>query len=47
MPLINPADLANPAIYPKPDVMARLEPTRDLGEQSKLYDELWTQIKSR
>jgi spermidine/putrescine transport system substrate-binding protein len=44
---INPTDLKNPAIYPPPDLTRCLEFDRDLGEDTKLYDELWTQIKAR
>ncbi len=44
---INPADLKNLAIYPPPELMERLEFDKDLGEKTKLYDELWTQIKAR
>jgi spermidine/putrescine transport system substrate-binding protein len=44
---INPDDLKNPAIYPTPDMMGKLEFTHDLGDQTKLYDELWMQIKAR
>lgn len=44
---INPADRINPGIYPPPEVMARLEYAFDLGEKNRLYDELWTQIKSK
>jgi spermidine/putrescine transport system substrate-binding protein len=39
--------LENPAIYPPADVMAKLEFLSDLGPNLRLYDELWTQIKSR
>lgn len=46
-PFLNPADLKNPAIYPPADVMARLEFLEDLGAKSRLYDEVWTQIKAR
>jgi spermidine/putrescine transport system substrate-binding protein len=42
---INPGDLKNPAIYPSPEVMARLEFLEDLGTKARLYDEIWTQIK--
>ena len=45
--LIHPADLKNPAIYPPPEVMARLEYANDLAEKNQLYDKLWTQIKSK
>lgn len=44
---VNPDDLKNPAIYPTPDIMAKLEFVKDLGRKLKLYDELWTQIKSK
>ncbi len=44
---IKPADLKNPAIYPPPDVVAKLEFLVDLGAKTKLYDEAWTQVKSR
>ncbi|MFH0908304.1 MAG: spermidine/putrescine ABC transporter substrate-binding protein [bacterium] len=39
-------DLENTAIYPPADIMARLEFIKDLGEVSKLYDQIWTQVKS-
>lgn len=44
---IEPALLNNPAIYPPDDVMAKLEFLSDLGPNLRLYDEVWTQIKSR
>lgn len=44
---IKPADLNNPAIYPPPDVMASLEFVQDVGAKSRLYDEVWTQIKTK
>ncbi len=44
---ITPADLANPAIYPPDDMMSKLEFVNDLGNQTRLYDEAWTQIKSK
>jgi spermidine/putrescine transport system substrate-binding protein len=39
--------LKNPAIYPPADVMAKLEFLQDLGPNLRMYDEVWTQIKSR
>jgi len=45
--LISPADRDNPAIYPPAEIMSRLEYIKDLGEQNKLYNELWTKVKSR
>lgn len=47
MPLINPQDRENPAIYPPADLIARMEYLEDLGDDSRLYDELWTAVKSR
>ena len=43
-----PASLrANAAIFPPPDVLARLELIEDVGEATVLYDRLWTEVKSR
>jgi spermidine/putrescine transport system substrate-binding protein len=44
---IQPELLNNPAIYPPAEVMAKLEFLSDLGANLRLYDEIWTQIKSR
>jgi spermidine/putrescine transport system substrate-binding protein len=44
---IKPEDLQNPAIYPPPEVMGRLEFLEDLGATSRLYDEVWTAVKSK
>ncbi len=38
---------ANAAIFPPPDVLARLELIEDVGEATVLYDRLWTEVKSR
>jgi spermidine/putrescine transport system substrate-binding protein len=46
-PMINAEDLRNPAIYPPPDIMARLEFLQDLGAKAPLYDQLWTEIKAK
>jgi len=46
-PFIKPGDLQNPAIYPPPELMARLEFLEDLGANTRLYDEIWTQIKAK
>ncbi len=43
---INPEDRANTAIYPPAEIMAKLEYLKDLGAASKLYDEIWTRLKS-
>jgi spermidine/putrescine transport system substrate-binding protein len=45
-PLVNAEDLRNPAIYPSPEVMAQLEWLVDLGTKTRLYDELWSQVKA-
>jgi spermidine/putrescine transport system substrate-binding protein len=44
---IKPEDLKNSAIYPPPEMMPKLEFLKDLGRKTRLYDELWTQIKSK
>lgn len=44
---IKPEDLQNAAIYPPAEVMARLEFLNDLGPRLRLYDEAWTQVKTR
>jgi len=46
-PFIQPELAKNPAIYPPPEVMAKLEFLTDLGSNLRLYDEVWTQIKAR
>jgi len=35
---------ADPAIYPPPEVRARLEILRDLGADARLYDAVWTRV---
>ncbi|MFO1499710.1 MAG: spermidine/putrescine ABC transporter substrate-binding protein [Verrucomicrobiota bacterium] len=47
LPFINPTDLNNPAIYPPQAIRSQLEYANDLGDANKLYNEIWTQIKSR
>ncbi|MER3444617.1 MAG: polyamine ABC transporter substrate-binding protein [Meiothermus sp.] len=47
LPFINKEDLKNPAIYPTGSVKAKLEFVLDLGKDARLYDEVWTQVKSR
>ena len=44
---VDPAIRSNPLIYPPKETMDRLEYIRDLGEANKLYDEVWTVIKSK
>lgn len=43
---ILPEDLRNPAIYPPPEVRAKLEFLQDLGPKTRLYDEVWTRVKA-
>lgn len=40
-------DLGNPAIYPPPEVVARLEFLEDLGGKLRRFDEAWTQVKAK
>lgn len=43
---INPDILKNPAIYPPPDVLAKLEPAKALPKEAQQYrDEAWTKVK--
>jgi spermidine/putrescine transport system substrate-binding protein len=44
---INAEDAQNPAIYPPPEVLAKLQFVHDLGKKLRLYDELWTQVKAK
>lgn len=43
---VNPADRNDPGIYPTPDIMKRLEYCHDLGAKNRLFEEIWTQVKS-
>lgn len=45
--LILPELLNHPHLYPPPEIMEKLEWLRDLGPRTRLYDEVWTRIKSR
>jgi len=45
-PLLPPDVRANPAIFPPPEALGRLELIRDLGDATVLYDRLWTEVKS-
>ena len=40
------ADLNNPGIYPSADVMKRLEYLVDVGEATRIYDQIWTELKA-
>ena len=43
---INKEDLNNPGIYPSPEVMKRLEFQKDVGEATRIYDQIWTELKA-
>ena len=47
LPFIEEDALSNPGIYPPKETMANLEFILDLGKDNRLYDEVWTMIKSR
>jgi spermidine/putrescine-binding protein len=38
--------LEEPAIYPPPEVMAKLEWLEDVGEATPIYERMWTEIKA-
>jgi spermidine/putrescine-binding protein len=44
---IDPEILNEPAIYPPPEVMDKLEFIRDVGDATTLYDRIWTEVKSQ
>ena len=44
---ITPDDLKNIAIYPTEETMKKLDFLQDLGKQSRVYDEIWTQVKAK
>lgn len=43
---LNPDILEDPAIYPPPEVMARLEWIEDVGAATPLYERIWTEVKA-
>jgi spermidine/putrescine transport system substrate-binding protein len=43
---INKDDLNNPGIYPSKEVMKRLEFQKDVGEATRIYDQIWTELKA-
>ena len=45
--MLTPAEQNHPAVYPPPEVEARLEFLKDLGGRLRLYDEVWTQVKAK
>jgi spermidine/putrescine transport system substrate-binding protein len=43
---IDPEILEEPAIYPPPEVMERLEWIKDVGDATPLYERIWTEVKA-
>jgi spermidine/putrescine transport system permease protein len=46
MGLLPPAIRHHPAIFPPPEVLARVELLRDIGPATVLYDRFWTEVKT-
>ncbi len=46
-PYITPEDFKNPAIYPDDAYMPSLQFIEDLGNDNKMYDQIWTMVKTR
>lgn len=44
--LIDKKTLENIAIYPPPEEMKRVESLKDIGDSVKLYDRIWSEVKS-
>ena len=44
--LIDAKDLENPAIYPPPEIWAKLKYVDDVGPALTLYDQAWTEVKA-
>lgn len=44
--LIDAKDLKNPAIYPPPEIWAKLQYVDDVGPALSLYDRAWTEVKA-
>lgn len=47
LPMVDEKDRENPRIYPPDDLVKKMEYLEDLGDDTRLYDETWTAIKSR
>lgn len=46
-PYLKPEIREEPAIYPPPEVMQRLEWIEDVGEATTLYDRIWTEVRAQ
>ena len=44
---IDPAILADPAVYPSDEALARCELVEDIGDATTILDEYWTEIKAQ
>ena len=47
LPYLDPALKENPAVFPPKAVRAKLEYIHDVGDAIRLYDRVWTELKSR
>ena len=47
LPLVKKEDRENPAIYPPQEELKKLEYIEDVGDATRLYDEVWTAAKAR
>jgi spermidine/putrescine transport system substrate-binding protein len=47
MPDISAEDKKDPAIYPDAQKLQKLEMLKDLGPATRIYDEIWTGVKTR
>lgn len=47
LPLIRSEDRQNPGIYPPEQIIQKLEYLQDLDQDTRIYDEVWTTVKSR
>jgi len=45
-PFLNKEDLANPGVWPTPEIMKTLQFTKDLGKDTRIVDQAWTRVKS-
>jgi len=46
LPMIDEAAREDPGVYPPPEVFKRLEITQDLGEATREYERIFTEVKS-
>jgi len=46
IPCVDPTLSGDPSVFPDPATLSKLEAAKDLGEGTKLRDEIWTKFKS-